>query len=70
MKATAQKGKSGGNEPTPGTAANDLPERWSVQGKTELVLCAVYRLGRSSGAPADAHARASWASSRKATSGS
>jgi transposase len=38
MKAKAHKGKSGGSEPVPGAAADELPERWSVQRKTELVL--------------------------------
>jgi transposase len=38
MKAKAHKGKSGSNEPTPGAAPEELPERWSVQRKTELVL--------------------------------
>src|SRR2546425_1202332 len=32
------KGKPGGGEPTPGATADDLPERWSVQRKMELVL--------------------------------
>ncbi len=38
MKAKAPKGKSGGNEPTPGPAAQELPERWSVQRKAERVV--------------------------------
>jgi transposase len=38
MKARAHKGKSAGSEPSPGAAAEDLPERWSVQRKTELVV--------------------------------
>jgi transposase len=38
MKAKAQKGEAGGSEPVPGAAADELPERWSVQRKTELVL--------------------------------
>jgi hypothetical protein len=36
MKAKPQKGKPAGSEPTPGTGADELPERWSVQRKTEL----------------------------------
>ena len=32
------KGKPAGSEPTPATGADELPERWSVQRKTELVL--------------------------------
>ena len=35
---TVPKGKPGGSEPTPGATADDLPERWSVQRKMELVL--------------------------------
>src|SRR2546422_844440 len=38
MKAKPPKGKPGGSEPTPGATADDLPERWSVQRKMELVL--------------------------------
>jgi hypothetical protein len=38
MKAKPQKGKPAGSEPTPGTGADELPERWSVQRKTELVM--------------------------------
>jgi hypothetical protein len=38
MKAKPHKGKSGGSEPTPGTPTDELPERWSVQRKTELVV--------------------------------
>jgi hypothetical protein len=39
MKAKAPKGKSSSSsEPTPGTTVDELPERWSVQRKTELVL--------------------------------
>jgi hypothetical protein len=38
MKAKRQKASSGSSEPTPGPAAEELPERWSVQRKTELVL--------------------------------
>ena len=38
MKAKPPKGKPGGTEPTPGATADDLPERWSVQRKMELVL--------------------------------
>jgi transposase len=38
MKAKAHKGKSGSSEPTPGAAPEELPERSSVQRKTELVL--------------------------------
>jgi hypothetical protein len=40
MKGKAGKGKPSAGEPTPG-AADELPERWSVQRKTELVLCLV-----------------------------
>jgi len=38
MKAKPPKGKPGGPDPTPGAAADELPERWSVQRKTELVM--------------------------------
>jgi transposase len=38
MRAKAQKGKPSADESTPGASADDLPERWSVQRKTELVL--------------------------------
>src|SRR6266545_3507494 len=38
MKGKRQKTLSGGSEPTPATTADELPERWSVQRKTELVL--------------------------------
>lgn len=38
MKAKPPKGKPGGTDPTPGAAADELPERWSVQRKTELVM--------------------------------
>jgi transposase-like protein len=38
MKAKRQKASSGSSEPAPGPAAEELPERWSVQRKTELVL--------------------------------
>ena len=38
MKAKPAKGKPGGTGPTPGAAADDVPERWSVQRKTELVM--------------------------------
>jgi transposase len=38
MRAKAQKGKPSADESTPGAPADDLPERWSVQRKTELVL--------------------------------
>jgi hypothetical protein len=38
MKAKRGKASSGSNEPTPSPAAEELPERWSVQRKTELVL--------------------------------
>ena len=38
MKAKPPKGKPGGPDPMPGAAADELPERWSVQRKTELVL--------------------------------
>ena len=37
MKAKRQKSSSGSSE-APGPAADELPERWSVQRKTELVL--------------------------------
>jgi transposase InsO family protein len=36
MKAKRQKGPSGSSDPTPGSAADELPERWSVQRKTRL----------------------------------
>jgi transposase len=38
MKTKAPKGKSSSNEPPPGAGADELPERWSVQRKAELVL--------------------------------
>jgi transposase len=38
MNVRAHKGKSAGSEASPGAAAEDLPERWSVQRKTELVV--------------------------------
>jgi transposase len=38
MKAKRGKVSSGSSEPAPGPAAEELPERWSVQRKTELVL--------------------------------
>jgi transposase len=38
MRAKAQKGKPSADESTPGAPADDLPERWSVQRKAELVL--------------------------------
>ena len=38
MKAKAHKGRAGGSEPVPAATADELPERWSVQRKTELVL--------------------------------
>jgi hypothetical protein len=38
MKRRAQKAKGDGSEPTPVAAADELPERWSVARKTELVL--------------------------------
>src|SRR6267142_4005119 len=38
MKAKLPKGKPGGADPAPGPAAEQLPERWSVQRKTELVM--------------------------------
>ena len=38
MKAKLPKGKPGGADPMPGAAAEELPERWSVQRKTELVM--------------------------------
>ena len=38
MKAKRQKAASGSSESTPGPGAEELPERWSVQRKTELVL--------------------------------
>lgn len=37
MKAKPPKGTAAGSEPTPATA-DELPERWSVPRKTELVL--------------------------------
>ena len=38
MKRTAHKAKSEGSEPAAGARTEELPERWSVQRKTELVL--------------------------------
>ena len=38
MKSKAHKGKSGGSDPAAGAPPEELPERWSVQRKTELVL--------------------------------
>jgi len=38
MKRKALKTKAEGSEAVPGGAAEDLPERWSVQRKMELVL--------------------------------
>ena len=38
MKGKPQKGKPSAGEATPGAPADELPERWSVQRKTELVL--------------------------------
>ena len=38
MKRKALKAKAEGSEPVPSPAADDLPERWSVQRKTELVV--------------------------------
>src|SRR5207253_920588 len=38
MKGKPQKGKPRAGEPTLGAPADELPERWSVQRKTELVL--------------------------------
>src|SRR5713101_7399939 len=38
MKGKPQKGKPASSEPTPGTGSDELPERWSVQRKTELVM--------------------------------
>jgi transposase len=38
MKAKSPKSKPGGPDPTSGAAADELPERWSVQRKTELVM--------------------------------
>ncbi len=38
MKPKREKARPGGSEPTPGAASEELPERWSVQRKTELVL--------------------------------
>ena len=38
MKSKAHKGKSGGSDPAAGAPTEELPERWSVQRKTELVL--------------------------------
>ena len=38
MKTKPQKGKPAGSELAPGTTADELPERRSVQRKTELVL--------------------------------
>jgi hypothetical protein len=53
MKRKSTKGKPGGDELPAPTGAEDLPERWSVQRKTELVL----RLLR--GEPLDAVSRES-----------
>ena len=38
MKAKHRKASSGSSEPASGPVAEELPERWSVQRKTELVL--------------------------------
>src|SRR4030095_13328133 len=38
MKSKAHKAKSGGSDPVAGAPTEELPERWSVQRKTELVL--------------------------------
>jgi transposase len=38
MKRKTLKAKPEGSEPMPGAAADELPERWSVQRKTDLVL--------------------------------
>src|SRR5437899_3265264 len=38
MNGKPQKGKPAGSEPTSGTGSDELPERWSVQRKTELVM--------------------------------
>jgi transposase len=38
MKAKRGKASSGSSEPAPGPGAEELPERWSVQRKTELVF--------------------------------
>ena len=38
MKRTAHKAKAEGSEPAAGARTEELPERWSVQRKTELVL--------------------------------
>ena len=38
MKPRAHKGKPASSETGPSAAAEDLPERWSVQRKTELVV--------------------------------
>ena len=51
MKAKRQKVSSGSSEPTPGPAAEELPERWSVQRKTELVLRLVRGCQRSFNTP-------------------
>ena len=53
MRSKRQKGQSGGSELTPSAGGEELPERWSVQRKTELVL----RLLR--GEPLDAVSRES-----------
>ena len=38
MKRTAHKAKAESSEPAAGARTEELPERWSVQRKTELVL--------------------------------
>ena len=38
MKARRQKGQPDSGERSPGPSGEELPERWSVQRKTELVL--------------------------------
>ena len=43
MKGKPPKGKPSAGEPTLGAPADELPERWSVQRKTELVLRLVRR---------------------------
>src|SRR5438309_8481734 len=77
MKAKPPKGKPGGSEPTPGATADDLPERWSVQRKMELVLRllrgeALDAVSRESQVPAhelESWKRGSSASSRFSCSG-
>jgi len=50
MKGKPPKGKPSAGEPTLGAPADELPERWSVQRKTELVGGAGCRVAGEPGA--------------------